>query len=88
MITAINRVKKNDLLPTLISIGHEQSPLSEEITSQVSDIVEVANATADEASLRNIVSKKLRTIKQGLLAVEEVEGAHRPLQQTQAVPAL
>jgi hypothetical protein len=35
LLTEINAIKNNDLLPTLISIGHELQPFAEEITNQV-----------------------------------------------------
>ena len=34
LLTGINKIKNNDLLPTLISIGHEQSAWDEEIMEQ------------------------------------------------------
>ncbi|HAU3911427.1 TPA: hypothetical protein F7082_14965 [Legionella pneumophila] len=59
LLTGINKLKKNDLLPTLISIGHEQSPLSEDITGQVSIIKEVANTATSNELFKNIVQKEL-----------------------------
>ncbi|KTD32360.1 effector protein B, substrate of the Dot/Icm secretion system [Legionella moravica] len=59
LLTGINKLKQNDLLPTLISIGHEQSPLSEDISGQVSIIKEVPNTVINNELLKNIVQKEL-----------------------------
>lgn len=63
LLSGINKIKKNDLLPSLVSIGHEESPLSEDITGQVSLITEVANTGNLSELLKNIVEKKVINTK-------------------------
>lgn len=60
--TIHNKIKKDDLLPSLIAIGHETSPLSADITAQVSDSKEVGAADNHEQLLAEIVSTKLNNI--------------------------
>lgn len=72
LLTAINnKIKKNDLLPTLISIGHEESQFSADITAQVSNIREVEATENPNNLLQNIVSTELSSIKKKLLAEEK-----------------
>ncbi len=62
LLAEINTVKKNDLLPTLISIGHEPSPWNEDITSQVSIIKEVENTGTRYDLFKNIIRQELSNI--------------------------
>lgn len=63
LLLEINKIKKNALLPSLVSIGHEESPLSEDITGQVSLIKKVANTENLSELLKNIVEKKVINTK-------------------------
>lgn len=63
LLAEINKNKKDDLLPTLISIGHEQSPWNEDITGQVSIIKEIANTGTRNDLLKTIIERELRNIK-------------------------
>jgi hypothetical protein len=58
----IEKFQKADLLPILISIGTEQSVLSEEIINQVSVIKEINNTENHNVLLKNIVTQELRKI--------------------------
>lgn len=62
-LSKINEIKKNDRLPSLVSIGHEEAPLSEDITGLVSLITEVTNTETPNELLKNIVGKKVIHIK-------------------------
>ncbi|HCU5992221.1 TPA: hypothetical protein ACK8SK_003080 [Legionella pneumophila] len=75
LLTGINKIKKSDLLPTLISIGHEQSPWNEDITSQVSIFKEVENTGARNDLLKNIVRQELNNIKveETLLFIDKIK---------------
>lgn len=73
LLGGLNKIKKNDLLPTLVSIGHEETPLNEDITKQASDIKEVANTNAPNKLLQQIINDELaKTIKE-ILAAEKAE---------------
>ncbi|MBA3536333.1 MAG: hypothetical protein H0T84_06975, partial [Tatlockia sp.] len=73
LLALINRIKKNDLLPALISIGHEQSPLSEEIIRQVSTTKEVANTENQTEFFRKIIEETLSDIKKEHIATDKIE---------------
>lgn len=63
LLAEINKIKKDDLQPTLISIGHEQSPWNEDITGQVSIIKEIANTDTRNDLLKTIIERELNNIK-------------------------
>lgn len=70
LLTGINKVKKNDSLPSLISIGHEQSPLSEIITRQVSICKEVESTEDHDNLLKTIIEREYLKTKNEILAAE------------------
>lgn len=72
-LAVINEFKKNDLLPTLISIGHEQSPWSEEITGQVSSIKEVESTDSHNDLFKSIIGQELHNIKKELIAADKAD---------------
>ncbi len=80
ILAAINQVRKNDLLPTLVSIGHEQASLSADITGQVSNIKEVANTENPKDLLKDIVATELNNTKKKLLAAEKRAEAHKKIE--------
>ena len=71
LLAGINKIKNNDLLPTLISIGHEQSPWNEDITGQVSIIKEVENTGARNNLFKNTIGQELSNIKKELIAADK-----------------
>lgn len=71
LFAEINKIKKNDLLPILISIGHEQSPWNEDITDQVSIIKEVENTGVRNDLFKNIIGQELCNIKQELIGADK-----------------
>jgi hypothetical protein len=73
LLAGINKIKKNDLLPTLISIGHEQSPWNEDITGQVTVIKEVENNGARNDLFKNIIGQELYNIKKQLIAADKAD---------------
>jgi hypothetical protein len=73
LLKGINGIKKNDLLPSLYVIGHEQSPLNEVISKQVSVVKEVANSQAHDKLFEQIIEKEVVTIRQELLAILNLE---------------
>src|SRR5580704_15761965 len=75
LLAEINKIKKGGLPPTLVSIGHEQSPWNEDITGQVAIIKEVANTGAPDDLLKNIIRRELNNIKAEttLLFIKKIE---------------
>lgn len=71
LLAGINKIKNNDLLPTLISIGHEQSPWNEDITGQVSIIKEFENNGPRNDLFKNIIGQELSNIKKELIAADK-----------------
>ncbi|CEG56571.1 hypothetical protein [Legionella fallonii] len=75
LLAEINKIKKDDLLPTLISIGHEQSPWNEDIIDQVSIIKEVANTGARNDLFGKIIGQKLSNIEDELRKSSAVQSS-------------
>lgn len=73
ILAGINKIKRNDLLPALISIGHEQFPLSEEITRQVSSIKEVASTDSHDELFKRIIENELNNTRKYLLVADKAE---------------
>lgn len=90
LLAGINKIKKNDLLPTLISIGHEQSSWSEEITGQVSSIKEVESTNSHNDLFKKIIETELHNTKKELLAADEADEQNKNteinLPQTEDMP--
>lgn len=73
LLTGINKIKNNDLLPTLISIGHEQSAWDEEIMEQFSSISEVESTDSHHDLLKKIIEIKFNNTKKELLAADKAD---------------
>lgn len=73
LLTEINKIKKNDLLPTLISIGHEPSPWNEEIINQVSSIKEVPSTAPHNDLFKKMIESEFNNTKKVLLAADKAE---------------
>lgn len=73
LLSEINKIKKDDLLPALISIRHEHSPWNEDITGQVSIIKEVENTGARNDLFKNIIRQELYNIKKEPMATDKAD---------------
>ncbi|WED43362.1 NfeD family protein [Legionella cardiaca] len=72
ILTGLKKIKKNDLLPTLVAIGHESSPWSEDIMEQVT-FKEVESTDNHYDLFKSIIDEKFKTLKDELPFHERLE---------------
>ncbi|KTC75365.1 effector protein B, substrate of the Dot/Icm secretion system [Legionella birminghamensis] len=63
----LSEIKKKDSPVTLVSIGHEESPLSKAITEQLAKSREIAKVSSPDRLLKAVVDKEVLEIKKGIL---------------------
>ncbi|HBD7476101.1 TPA: hypothetical protein KKX77_002628 [Legionella pneumophila] len=73
LLEGIKKTKKNDLLPILISIGHEQSQWYDDIEGQCSVIKEFESTDNQNDLFEKVVREELINIKQKLIATDKKE---------------
>jgi uncharacterized membrane protein len=82
ILGGLNKIKKNDLLPTLVSIGHEDAPLNEDIAKQAADIKEIAKTNDPNKLFQQIINDELAKTKKEILAAEKEEQAQKAKTET------
>ena len=71
LLARINKIIKNNLSPTLISIGHEQSSWVDDIKSLFSEIKEVKNKNAGDDFFKSVIQRELYHIKKQFIGADK-----------------